>query len=79
MMVEWEKIKSRNKSARLVCIDIVPNTTTQAPDRKDILNIAGFSDQVFDAIAAFASGGDNEYSWIREIESQPLTRERITA
>lgn len=79
MMIEWEKIKSRNKKAKLVCIDIVPNTTAQVPDRKDILNIAGFSDQVFDLIAAFADGGDNEYNWIKEIESQPLNRYIKTA
>ena len=40
MMAEWEKLRNRNPKAKLVCIDIVPNTTTQAPDRKDILNIA---------------------------------------
>ena len=35
MMVEWEKLKTRNPKAKLVCIDIVPNVSTQAPDRKD--------------------------------------------
>jgi len=71
-MVEWEKLKARNPKARLVCIDLVPNTTTQAPDRKDILNIGGFSDVVFDLIAAFAAGADGTEHWIREIELQPL-------
>lgn len=79
MMVEWEKLKTRNPKAKLVCIDIVPNVSTQAPDRKDILNIAGFSDQVFEIIASFASSGDNEYSWIKEIESQALTQRMKTA
>jgi 60 kDa SS-A/Ro ribonucleoprotein len=72
MMVEWEKLKTRNPNARLVCIDLVPNTTAQAPDRKDILNIGGFSDTVFDLIAAFAAGADGTDHWIREIERQPL-------
>ena len=40
----------------LVCIDLQPNTNSQAPERKDILNIGGFSDSVFDLIAAFAGG-----------------------
>lgn len=76
MMAEWEKLKNRNPNARLVCIDLVPNTTAQAPDRKDILNIGGFSDAVFDLIAAFAAGADGDKHWIQEIESQPL-RETI--
>lgn len=72
MMTEWETLRHRNPQARLVCIDLVPNTTTQAPDRKDILNIAGFSDAVFDLIAAFAAGADGSDHWIREIGEQPL-------
>lgn len=72
MMAEWEKLKARNPKARLVCIDLVPNTTTQAPDRKDILNIGGFSDTVFDLVAAFAAGADGTDHWIREIERQPF-------
>ena len=71
MMVEWEKLKTRNPKARLVCIDIIPNTTTQAPDRKDILNVGGFSDTVFDLIAAFAAGADGTDHWIRKSNSNP--------
>ena len=79
MMVEWEKLKNRNPKAKLVCIDIVPNTTTQAPDRKDILNVGGFSDTVFDLIASFAAGADGSDHWIKEIELQPLAKHMKTA
>jgi 60 kDa SS-A/Ro ribonucleoprotein len=79
MMVEWEKLKTRNPKARLVCIDITPNTTTQAPDRKDILNIGGFSDTVFDLIASFAAGADGTDHWIKQIELQPLAKHMKTA
>lgn len=79
MMVEWEKLKTRNPKAKLVCIDISPNNTTQAPDRKDILNIAGFSDSVFDLIASFAAGADGAWHWIKEIELQPLAKHMKTA
>ena len=72
MMVEWEKLRILNPQAKLVCIDLVANTTTQAPDRKDILNIAGFSDNVFDLIAAFAAGADGTRHWVAEINQQPL-------
>ncbi len=79
MLTEWEKLKTRNPKARLVCIDLVPNTTAQAPDRKDILNIGGFSDTVFDLVAAFAAGEDGSDHWIREIDKQPLAERRQTA
>ncbi len=73
MMIEWEKLRILNPQAKLVCIDLVANITTQAPDRKDILNIAGFSDNVFDLIATFAAGADGTRHWINEINQQPLT------
>ena len=72
MLEEWERFRQSNPQARLVCIDLVPNTTTQAPDREDILNIAGFSDAVFDLLATFASGADGAETWIREINQQTL-------
>jgi len=31
--------------------DLQPYTTTQAPDRSDILNVGGFSDAVFNVAA----------------------------
>jgi 60 kDa SS-A/Ro ribonucleoprotein len=79
MMAEWEKLRRRNPKARLVCIDLVPNTTTQAIEREDILNIGGFSDVVFDLIADFAAGADGSSHWIREIEKQPLNRKMKSA
>ena len=72
MLKEWEIIKQRNPKARLVCIDLTPNTNTQTLNRKDILNIGGFSDTVFDLLASFASGADGSDHWIREIQLQPL-------
>lgn len=59
----FKEIKKRNKNAKMVCIDLQPYTTTQAPDRKDILNVGGFSDQVFEVIAQFAKYGNNGEHW----------------
>ncbi|MDU8926120.1 RNA-binding protein [Alisedimentitalea sp. MJ-SS2] len=67
MMQEWEKVKRRNPKARLVCIDIAPYGSTQAQTREDVLNIGGFSDAVFDQIAAFASGSTGPDHWVGEI------------
>jgi len=71
-MTEWNRFKSRNPDAKLVCIDITPNGTTQAHDREDILNVGGFSDQVFDVIARFVELGNNKDLWVKTIESISL-------
>ena len=64
-MNEWTKLKGRNPAAKLICIDIQPYGSTQAPDskgdRKDIMNVGGFSDAVFGAMARFASGETRDW------------------
>ncbi len=72
VMREWAKLKAHNPNAKLICIDMQPYGMTQAKEREDILNIGGFSDNVFDVMAAFAKeelGGDH---WIGEIEKVKL-------
>lgn len=71
-MSEWRVFKQRNPNARLVCLDIQPYTTTQARESADILNIGGFSDSVFDIIAAFARGELGAGHWVGEIEKVNL-------
>lgn len=72
LMREWSLFKKRNPQARLVCLDIQPYATTQAIEREDILNIGGFSDQVFELIAAFAAGRLDAGHWVGRIESVQL-------
>ena len=67
-MKQWNEFKSRNKEAKLVCIDIQPNAHTQAKDRADILNIGGFSDQVFTLVSEFAGGNLTAEHWVGVIE-----------
>lgn len=67
-MKQWNEFKFRNKDAKLVCIDIQPYATTQTKERADILNIGGFSDQVFNLIAEFAEGNLSAEHWIDVIE-----------
>lgn len=69
LMAEWSEFRQRNPMARLVCLDIQPNQTTQAAERADILNIGGFSDQVFEVISVFASGQLEADHWIARIEA----------
>ncbi len=66
-MGQWTVFKQRNPQAKLVCIDISPHATTQAMEREDILNIGGFSDDVFRIIAAFAAAQLGPAHWAGEI------------
>ncbi len=67
MAQEWAEYRNRNKRAKLVCIDITPNTTTQVKSDSSVLNVAGFSDAVFTTIARFVSG--DQRNFIQEIEN----------
>ena len=70
-MNEWNKLKARNPGAKLICIDIQPYGSTQAPDSKgdraDIMNVGGFTDAVFDAMARFASGQSRD--WVEIVQN----------
>lgn len=55
---------------KLVCIDLQPYTTTQAPDRSDILNVGGFSDAVFRVVASFL--GEDKGRFVGEVEAIEL-------
>jgi 60 kDa SS-A/Ro ribonucleoprotein len=48
---------------------VQPNGTTQAVERRDVMNIGGYSDQVFDVISAFAAGLLDADHWIGRIEA----------
>jgi 60 kDa SS-A/Ro ribonucleoprotein len=67
-MRQWSEIKARCPQAKLVCIDIQPNRTTQAAERADVMNVGGFSDAVFGAVAQFADGTLDADHWVGEIE-----------
>ncbi|MEM7454910.1 MAG: TROVE domain-containing protein [Planctomycetota bacterium] len=75
VMTEWKKFVANqkrlgNESPKLVCIDIQPCGTTQAPERSDILNIGGFSDAVFNVVSSFMS--DDAARFVAEVESVEL-------
>lgn len=67
-MAEWEVFKRRNPKAKMVCIDIQAYGSTQAKENKDVLNVGGFSDDVFTIISEFAAGRLNSDHWVGEIE-----------
>jgi hypothetical protein len=78
VMTEWQQFVTHQlrlggrdtASPKLVCINLQPYGTTQAPDRADILNIGGFSDAVFQVIATFL--GEDPSRFVAEVESITL-------
>jgi len=71
-MCEWEVFRKRNPQARLVLIDLQPYSTTQASERPDILNVGGFSDQVFSILDDFTAGRLDGNHWVGQIEAVPI-------
>jgi 60 kDa SS-A/Ro ribonucleoprotein len=71
-MREWAAFKRRNPRARMVCIDVQPYGTVQAAEQEDVLNVGGFSDQVFELVADFAAGRLNPDHWVGVIEQVAL-------
>jgi 60 kDa SS-A/Ro ribonucleoprotein len=75
VMAEWQQfVKNQRRlgtsSPKLVCIDIQPYGSTQAPEREDILNVGGFSDAVFGVVASFL--GNDAGRFVAEVESVEL-------
>lgn len=69
---EWDHYKVRNPNAKLICIDIAPYTTKQVQKHKDVLNIGGFSDVVFDLCGSFAADTMNPNHLVGIIEKVNL-------
>lgn len=67
----WLKYKAKNPNAKLVCMDIAPNRTTQVLDGKDVLNIGGFSDQMFTVIEKFTKNTDAAH-WVKTINNTEI-------
>jgi 60 kDa SS-A/Ro ribonucleoprotein len=75
---QWQRFVQNQKrlggdgiaSPKLVCIDLQPYGTTQAPERNDILNVGGFSDAVFSVVAAFLA--DDAGRFVAEVEAVEL-------
>jgi len=69
-LAQWQVFKARNPRAKLVCLDVQPNSTTQAPDQPDVLNVGGFADAVFNVISEFNNGTLGTDHWVSVIEKE---------
>lgn len=65
---EWKTFKARNPKAKLICIDLTPRNNSQIQTQPDVLQIGGFSDAVYDVMAAFVEHGLSSDHWVSEIE-----------
>ncbi|MFZ2656627.1 MAG: hypothetical protein WAX69_16960 [Victivallales bacterium] len=66
-MAEWAKFKRNSPNAKMVCVDLQPHAEAQAKPGDDILHVAGFSDQVFDLVAAVARKEAEADWWMKQI------------
>lgn len=68
MLTAWRRFKVANREAKLVCIDLQPGKTVQAPSAEDVIHVGGFSDQVFEVLRAAAGGGLAPDPWVDRIQ-----------
>ncbi len=71
-MEQWRLFQKRNPGAKLVCLDVQPTRTTQAPNGGDVLNIGGFTDSVFSVISDFCNNTLTPDHWISVIEKESI-------
>ena len=65
----WVKYKQYKPTAKLVCVNLTPDETTQVHEQPEVLNIGGFSDAVWDVIANFAA---SKKSWVDTVNEVTL-------
>ena len=76
VMEAWTEFAERQRELdaaaepKLVCIDVQPYGTVQAPERPEILNVGGFSDAVFGVVDAFLRPGAGRF--VAEVEAVAL-------
>jgi 60 kDa SS-A/Ro ribonucleoprotein len=71
MEAAWQQVSALNPQCKLICIDVQPYETTQVMDANTVLNIGGFSDNVFKVIKAFCESKDANH-WVEEIDAIKL-------
>ena len=70
---EFAKFRSkRNPNAKIVCIDIAANETTQVKNKPGQLNVGGFNDTVFNVVSQFINGSNTGEEFVTTVESVSL-------
>lgn len=72
MAAAWQTYKRQFPHTRMACIDLTPYNTTQLSSTiKDVINIGGFSDNVFTLLDQYVNGRWTPEYWVEEV-SQTL-------
>ncbi len=71
MMEVWHLVLAKKPKAKLICIDLAAYPTVQAKG-DGVMNVGGFSDAVFDAMASFAAGTLTDADWVGSVKAVKL-------
>lgn len=69
---EWEVFKSHNPNSKLICCDLTPRNNSQIQANPDVLQVGGFSDQVFNVIQSFLNHFEDENHWVEIINQTQI-------
>jgi len=73
MAEDWHHLRALSPKAKLVLVDVRgKDAPVPSAPRSDVLRVAGFSDAVFDVIAAFARGDLDDDAPLQRVEATPL-------
>jgi len=70
-MESFRRLQRRNPKLKMINIDIQANQTSQTASDPNILNLGGFSDQIWDTIARFVSE-ESPQQWVDTIKEIDL-------
>jgi 60 kDa SS-A/Ro ribonucleoprotein len=68
----YNQLRVRTPQMKMICVDLIPNSTLQATNSPNVLNVGGFSDTIFDIINEFVSGKFGKGLWANRIEQIEL-------
>lgn len=71
-MDQWRIFKVKNPKAKMINIDMTPNTTSQTSNDDDIMNIGGFTDKIFTTVKDFVDGTSESQQWVPAIKAMVL-------
>lgn len=71
--VAFNQFRNNNPKAKLVCIDLnAAGDSSQVVQRPNVLQVGGFSDNVFDVVNSFLEQGHDQDHWVKTIENIEL-------
>lgn len=63
----WARLRAKNPQAKMICIDTLSNNTTQVVDGHGVMNVGGFSDELWNTVNRFITG-EGPDTWVKAIK-----------